>query len=83
MDINLTVKMDKDIVERAKIYASKQNKSLSQIIESYLTILTQRTQKTKPKSISPFVKSMSKGKSLPIGIDLKKEIVAYREAKHE
>jgi predicted HicB family RNase H-like nuclease len=44
MDTKLTLKLDGDIIEQAKIYAKKKNTSLSKLIESYLAyLLTQKT----------------------------------------
>ena len=39
MDAKLTLKLDKDVIDRAKEYASSQNRSLSRLIESYLKSL--------------------------------------------
>ena len=36
MNTKLTLSLDKNVISRAKIYARRKNKSLSQIIEDYL-----------------------------------------------
>ncbi|WP_312345523.1 DUF6364 family protein [Chryseobacterium binzhouense] len=59
----LTIKLDENVIERAKEYASKKKLSLSRLIENYLDSLT-RSQDD-DFEISPFVKSISTGKSLP------------------
>lgn len=77
MDTKLTLNLDENVVVEAKKYASSQKTSLSQIIESYLRfITTQKEPKPEDKEeieISPFVKSMSYGKSVPTDIDVKSE----------
>ena len=40
MNTKLTLVLDKDIIERAKGYASPKNTSLSKLIESYLDSIT-------------------------------------------
>jgi len=70
MDSKLTIKLDENVIERAKEYASKKKLSLSRLIENYLDSLT-RSQDD-DFEISPFVKSISTGKSLPNDLDEKK-----------
>ncbi|MFN5032770.1 MAG: DUF6364 family protein, partial [Flavobacteriia bacterium] len=40
MDTKLTLKLDKEIINRAKDYAESKKISLSKLIESYLQLLT-------------------------------------------
>ena len=40
MSTKLTLTIDKQVIERAKIYASEQGRSLSNLIENYLKSLT-------------------------------------------
>lgn len=70
MDSKLTIKLDENVILRAKEYASKKKLSLSRLIESYLDSLT-RSQDD-DFEILPFVKSISTGKSLPNDLDEKK-----------
>ncbi|MCF8232360.1 MAG: DUF6364 family protein [Bacteroidales bacterium] len=85
MDTKLTLKIDKNIVEEAKKYASSQKMSLSQIIESYLRfITTQKEPEDKEEiEISPFVKSMSSGKKIPTDIDVKSDYSKFLEEKYK
>ena len=71
MDNKLTLKLDQTIIERAKIYASQKNTSLSKLIESYLEILTAPSN-PEDESISPLVKSLSGVISLPKNVDYDK-----------
>lgn len=70
MDTKLTLKLDNNVIERAKNYAKKKNTSLSQLIESYLNFLT--TSKTNSEAITPLVKSLSGVIDLPKKFDFKK-----------
>ena len=58
MNTKLTLSMDKGVIETAKKYASKNNTSLSHLIENYLASITKPSQKSAEK-ISPLVKSLS------------------------
>lgn len=85
MDTKLTLKLDKLVIEKAKDYASSQNRSLSRIIESYLQSLVNRYESSNwgDIEISPFVKSMSTGVHVPLDIDYKKEYSGYLAEKHK
>ena len=74
MEAKLTLKMNKQTIGRAKKYAVGQNRSLSRIVEDYLTMLT-LSENTKLNNdditISPFVKSMSLGNPIPANLEYK------------
>jgi hypothetical protein len=75
MDTKLTIKLDNDVISRAKKYAQHRRTSLSKMIESYLDFVT------KPDSddieITPLVKSLSGVVSLPEDYDYKKDRTEY------
>lgn len=84
MDSKLTLKLDESIILRAKKYASNKNLSLSRLIENYLDSLTR--EQDDEFEISPFVKSISSGKSIPKGIDdkdLRKEHIDFLDQKYQ
>lgn len=82
MDTKLTLKLDQEIIEKAKQYASEKKISLSRIIENYLNSLT--SEKTKDDlQISPFVKSLSSGIKIPADYDYKKDRADYLEQKYK
>lgn len=85
MDTKLTIKLDKNVIEKAKEYAASQKRSLSRLIESYLQSLAiQETTNDKDEiQISPFVKSISSGIHIPADIDYKKEYSAYLTEKYK
>ena len=69
MDSKLTLKLNENVIERAKKYASTKKLSLSRLIENYLDSITQ--EQNDNFEISPFVKSISSGKSIPADADWK------------
>jgi hypothetical protein len=76
MDAKLTLKLDKNVVEKAKIYAAEQKISLSFLVENYLKAITffEKTGENKDVKISEFVKSISIGNGeIPADFDYKKE----------
>ena len=85
MDTKLTLKFDKQVITRAKEYASSQKRSLSNLIESYLKSLvdTDNYQGRDDIKISPFVKSMRTGVKLPADLDHKKVYGEYLAEKYK
>jgi hypothetical protein len=69
MDTKLTLKLDENIIEKAKMFAKTRNTSLSKIIENYLQKITLDQEATK---ITPVVKSLSGVIDLPKDYDHKK-----------
>jgi hypothetical protein len=70
MDNKLTLKLNTEVVEQAKLYAKAKNTSLSKLIESYLGLLVSPQQK---QEITPLVKSLSGVIDLPKNTDYKKD----------
>jgi hypothetical protein len=85
MDTKLTLKLDKNVIEKAKEYAASQKRSLSGIVESYLQSLTgtNDSDKIEEVEISSFVKSMSSGAKVPADFDYKKEYHSHLEEKYK
>ncbi|MDQ1140133.1 DUF6364 family protein [Pedobacter agri] len=82
MDTKLTLKLNQEIIEKAKHYASEKKLSLSRLVENYLNALTSSDGKDNLE-ISPFVKSLSSGIQIPSDFDYKKERNEYLEQKHK
>ncbi len=82
MDTKLTLKLKKQIIDKAKEYASDRKISLSRLVESYLQALTSETEKNEFE-ISPFVKSISSGTKLPADLDYKKEYADHLIQKYK
>jgi len=85
MDTKLTLKLDRDIIEKAKAYAASHKRSLSRMIEAYLRYVVDQnaTEKVDDLNISPFVKSIKSGKRIPADFDYKKELTRRLSEKHK
>jgi hypothetical protein len=73
MTTKLTVTLEKKIIDRAKLYARKKGKNLSDIVESYLTELAN----TEPQPKQDLLKELSKlfgSVKIPAKLNHKKEI---------
>jgi len=79
MDSKLTIKVDKETIERAKRYAKKHNTSISRLVENYLGRLTSAEKKTYKSD--PLIKSLSGIISLN-NDDYKSEYRDYIEKKY-
>lgn len=77
MDTKLTLKLDKEVIEKAKEYAAKQKVSVSSIVENYLKAITsmEKPKKSDGIKISELAKSIAiEGIVLPEDFNYKKEI---------
>lgn len=82
MDSKLTLKLNQQVIEKAKEYASSKKVSLSRLIEAYLQSLTSESG-TSEFEISPFVKSISTGVEIPNDLDYKNEYSDHLIEKHK
>jgi len=82
MDTKLTLKLNQEIIEKAKQYASEKKLSLSRLIENYLNSLTSE-KSSNELQISPFVKSLSSGVKIPADYDYKKDRADYLDEKYK
>jgi hypothetical protein len=73
MDAKLTLNIDKDVARKAKVYAKKKGRSLSDLVENYLKLLTKNSA-IEDSEYSPRVKSLLGSVSLPKDFDYKKEL---------
>lgn len=86
MDAKLTLKLDKEVIEKAKAYAALNNRSLSRLIEAYLKSLVTMENKEDDEGIiriSPFVKSLSSGSHVPSDSDYKREYIDHLDEKYK
>ncbi|WP_396152744.1 DUF6364 family protein [Flavobacterium sp.] len=83
MDTKLTLKLNQEIIEKAKVYAAQKKVSLSRIIENYLNSLTTDAKNDDSIEISAFVKSISTGNKIPSDLDYKKEYAERLLNKHK
>lgn len=84
MDAKLTLKLDKSVIEKAKIYAAEHKHSLSLLVENYLKAITETEKKENTKEISSFIKSLSIGKGeVPVDFDYKKDRQDFLSQKYK
>ena len=73
MNTKLTLTIEQAVVEKAKRYARKKERSLSDLIENYLKALTKETAKT-PEKTSPIVQSLRGSFTMDKNVDYKTEL---------
>ena len=83
METKLTLRLNNNVIVRAKKYARSHNISLSKMIESYLDSLTKQKEEEKRISITPLAESLSGVIDLPSDFDYKKEYRDYLEEKYK
>ncbi len=83
MDTKLTLRLDEDVIARAKKYAVDHQISLSKMIESYLESLTQPEKGKGKSNITPLVESLSGVITLPPDFDYKKVYRDHLEQKYQ
>ncbi len=81
MNNKLTLKLEQDIIEKAKDYATLHKTSLSKLIENYLHKITNETNGN--EKITPLVKSLSGIIQLPADFDHKKAYTDFLINKYE
>ncbi len=83
METKLTLRLNDNVIERAKVYARNHKISLSKMIESYLDNITAQREEKKENSITPLVESLSGVIDLPADFDYKKEYGDYLAEKYK
>lgn len=73
MNTKLTLTIEQRIVARAKKYAKKRGRSLSDIIENYLMVIT-KEERSGAIEITPLTKSLRGSFKAPKDFDYKKEL---------
>lgn len=75
--------MEKSVIEKAKQYAQKKERSLSDLIENYLKALTNNeSDKIVEDELSPTVKSLRGSFKMPKNFDYKKELTNILSEKY-
>jgi hypothetical protein len=73
MDAKLTLNIDKDVARKAKIYARKEGRSLSDLVENYLKLITKKSA-IEDSEYSPRVQALLGSVTLPLDFDYKTEL---------
>ncbi len=83
MNTKLTLSIEQSVIEKAKLYAKKKERSLSDLIENYLKALTEKeTEKNTDDELSPTVKSLRGSFKMPKNFDYKKELTDILSEKY-
>lgn len=83
METKLTLRLNDNVIKRAKVYARNHKISLSKMIESYLDNITAQREEKKENSITPLVESLSGVIDIPADFDYKKEYGDYLAEKYK
>jgi plasmid stability protein len=86
MDAKLTLKLDKEVIEKAKIYAAEHKHSLSFLIENYLKAITKTEEigTVEEPEISSFVKNLTiENAGVSEDFDYKKSRAQYLTEKYK
>jgi hypothetical protein len=73
MNTKLTLTIEQSVIQKAKRYASAKGRSLSDIIENYLKIITNEGEE-KDIELTPTVRSLKGSFKAPENFDYKKEL---------
>ncbi len=80
MTSKLTLTVEEGVIKKAKAYARKTGRSLSELVENYLNSLTDEN--IDSKQISPKLKKVIGVVKLPDNFNEKEELRDYFEKKH-
>jgi hypothetical protein len=72
MSTKLTLTVEKDVIERAKVYANKKGRSLSDLVENFLRSLVHKEPDS--NELSPNVKKLLGSVKVQKNFDYKKEL---------
>jgi hypothetical protein len=84
MNTKLTLSLEKEVIEQAKIYAKGTGRSLSEMVESYFRNLTSKKEKNSNDNndIEEQLKKITGIVTLPADFDEKKAVQDYLEEKY-
>ena len=83
METKLTLRLNDNVIERAKNYARRHKISLSKMIESYLDSITKQKEEENKIPITPLVDSLSGVIDLSADFDYKRDYRDYLENKYK
>lgn len=84
IDSKLTLKLDSDSINRAKLYSNAHKISLSALVEKFFDSLTLSEQTDESSfKYSPIVNELSGIISIPEDYDLKSDYIDYLDKKYE
>lgn len=81
MNTKLTLTVEREVIEKAKKYAKAKGRSLSDIIENYLRLITQE-EDSEEIILTPIVKSLRGSFKEPKDFDYKKDLTELLSEKY-
>lgn len=81
MNTKLTLTIEHTVIERAKNYAKDKGRSLSDLVENYLKVITNEEVKTN-NEITPLVNSLKGSFTAPPDFNYKKELTKRLSEKY-
>ena len=72
MNTKLTLTIEQNTIEKTKSYAKEKGRSLSEIIENYLKVIT--SEQKSEEELSPLIKSLQGSFKAPKSFDYKEEL---------
>ena len=81
MQAKLTISIDKNLIDQAKVLAKKKGRSLSDLIENYLKVVVK--QEIQVAEISPDIKKLQGSVKLPADFDYKRELQKALNKKYQ
>ncbi len=81
MNKKLTLTIEHTVIEKAKKYASSKGRSLSDIIENYLKVIT-KEESVEKIELTPIVKSLKGSFKAPKNFDYKNELTKRLSEKY-
>lgn len=82
MQSKLTLTIESSVIAKAKLYAKSEQRSLSDIVESYLKLLTADSHVSTANKPSPIVNQLRGAFREPENLDYKKELEKRRDKKY-
>ncbi|MBS9773648.1 MAG: hypothetical protein KGV59_00605 [Tenacibaculum sp.] len=81
MNTKLTLTIEREVINKAKIYAKEKKRSLSDIIENYLKFLTEK-ESTKELELNSTIESLRGSFKMPKNFNYKEELKNRLEKKY-
>ena len=81
MNTKLTLTIEHSVIEKAKEYAKKKERSLSDLIENYLIALTNNETK-EAKELTPITKALKGSVKMPENFNYKEELTKILSEKY-
>jgi hypothetical protein len=83
MNTKLTLTIEKDVIEIAKVYAKEKGQSLSEMVENYFKIITANKRNVKEVELSPKLMKLRGIMKVDKDFDFKTALAEERSKKYD